>query len=496
MEGRFIPLRLDDAPQPKSGDSYLCERKRDREARFHLDSLYRSVRHFVSNQLGKTLMTTKAISTAVLLLAASSVLAKAQSASTNVELRVRLNDSHVVGADYWIYNNLDATLAQAKRLNRPVFVTFRCVPCKACAGFDAEVANGSERIRSLAESSFVPLRQVEMKGVDLSQFQFDHDLNWAAMFINADGTVYGRYGTQSALGPDAYNSTESLEKAMQRVLKLHAEYPKNAAALAAKRAAPKPYKTALEMPGLENREKLSGLTAKNNCIHCHNIHDAENVQMQSSGQFKWEMLYRYPLPDNVGIHIDPQDGCKIERVDAGSPAAKAGLQAGDIVTHANGQPIISIADIQWVLHHLPNTAARVEISASRDGKANTHTLQLAPDWKKSDIFWRGSMWSVKPRPGFWAPLANEEEIKALHLPPESKPLRISVINTNHSEGRAARQAGLREGDIVTHLGGKLLAFTPKDFHMHVRMNYRVGDKLPLTIVRDGQTQRIELPLVD
>ena len=34
-----------------------------------------------------------------------------------------------------------------------------------------------------------------MKGGDLSQFQFDYDLNWAAMFVNADGTVYASYIT-------------------------------------------------------------------------------------------------------------------------------------------------------------------------------------------------------------------------------------------------------------------------------------------------------------
>lgn len=411
-------------------------------------------------------------------------------------LRARLKDSHAEGADFWVYNDLAVTLAKAKRLNRPVFVTFRCVPCKACAGFDAEVANGNERIRALAESSFVPLRQVEMKDVDLTQFQFDHDLNWAAMFINADGAVYGRYGTQSAAGPDAYNSIASLEKAMQRVLKLHAVYPKNAAALAGKRAAPKPYQTALEMPGLQNKEKLSGLTARGNCIHCHNIHDAENAQWQSSGQFKWEMLYRYPLPDNVGLHIDPQDGCKIERVEAGSPAAKAELQAGDSVTHVNGQPIISIADIQWVLHHLPNTLATVQITATRDGHASTRTLQLAPDWKQSDISWRGSIWSLKPRPGFWTVIANEEQMKNLPLPAGSKPLRVQGINNNINEGRSARQAGLREGDLITHVGDKLLTAAPKDFTVYLKQNYRVGDKLPLTLLRNGQTQRIEVPLVE
>src|SRR6185436_11536366 len=105
--------------------------------------------------------------------------------------------------------------------------------------FDADVANGNERVRELAQAKFVSVRQVEMKGVDLSQFQFDHDLNWAAMFINADGTVYARYGTQSAEGSDAYNSIDGLINTMNRVLELHAAYPVNKDELVEKRGKPK-----------------------------------------------------------------------------------------------------------------------------------------------------------------------------------------------------------------------------------------------------------------
>ncbi len=126
------------------------------------------------------------------------------------DLRERIEDKNGIRTDVWVYNNIGDAIQQAKSENKPIFVTFRCVPCKACAAFDADVANGNQKVRELAKEKFVSVRQVEMKDVDLSLFEFDHDLNWAAMFINADGTIYARYGTQSAEGPDAYNSIDGL----------------------------------------------------------------------------------------------------------------------------------------------------------------------------------------------------------------------------------------------------------------------------------------------
>ena len=35
---------------------------------------------------------------------------------------------------------------------------------------------------------------VQANGIDLSLFQFDYDLTFAAFFMNADRTIYGRYG--------------------------------------------------------------------------------------------------------------------------------------------------------------------------------------------------------------------------------------------------------------------------------------------------------------
>ena len=50
---------------------------------------------------------------------------------------------------------------------------------------------------------FVCVRLVQANAMDLTLFQFDYDLTFAAFFMNADRTIYGRYGSRSARNPSS-----------------------------------------------------------------------------------------------------------------------------------------------------------------------------------------------------------------------------------------------------------------------------------------------------
>lgn len=406
----------------------------------------------------------------------------------------RINDEHARGQDQWIYNDFQKAVTEAKKTGKPLFVTFRCVPCKDCKAFDAEVAKGNKVIRELTEKHFISLRQVEMKNVNLSLFQFDYDLNWAAIFMNADGIIYSRYGTQSAAGADTYNSVESLEKTMRRVLTLHANATNYRKYLAGKRGKPKPYKTALEMPGMEKKEEYRKTTQVNNCIHCHNIHDAENHQLHLEGTMTNEKLWRYPLPNNIGLEIDPKDGLKINRVIAGSAAEKAGLKVGQSVAYMNGQLILSIADIQWVLHHLPNTATNIRIRPWNSNREHVLTTRIG--WKKTDISWRGSLWNLHPRLRVYMPAAKPNELKQLNLPAGQHALKVQWINNGSAEGQAALKAGLKLNDFIIAMAGKPFEKTIDHdiFNAQVKLNYKSGQKLPLTLMRNGKRIPFAWPL--
>lgn len=422
------------------------------------------------------------------------IVVMAASASVHADdLRERLKDANGVQTDLWVYNDIPKAMAEAKRINKPLFVTFRCVPCKDCAAFDADIANGNELVRDLAKEKFVSVRQVEMKGVNLSQFQFDHDLNWAAMFINADGTVYARYGTQSAEGSDAFNSIDGLVNTMNRVLELHARYPANKAELADKLGKPKTQSSALELPGLSNPAKYAQETSRSNCIHCHNIHDAEHAHALATGTWSIERMWKYPLPDNIGLKIDRTSGIRIREVTADSPAAKAGMTSGEEVVRMNGQRITSIADMQWVLHNLPGTDTTVTVETSKSGK---HELQLASGWRKNDFSWRGSMWNAPPRVQVWFPPLTSEQKTKLGLPEGESPLEVRWINRNAKGGQQTYDDGLREKDVVVALASKPMHFTSKQFQTHIKLNYKVGELLPLTVLRDGKKIELKIKLVE
>ncbi|MCA9108260.1 MAG: PDZ domain-containing protein, partial [Planctomycetales bacterium] len=171
-------------------------------------------------------------------------------------------------------------------------------------------------------------------------------------------TIYGRFGTRSHRTEWFGDvSLKGLAAAMQGALKLHANYPANATVLAAKRG-PKPDVASPEQyPSLKDQYtdslNYSGNVVKS-CIHCHQIGDAQRDMYRSSGKpLPESLLFPYPHPKAIGLIIDPDQRAVVKEVQADTPAAKAGLQAGDMIQSMNGQPLLSIADIQWVLHQTP-----------------------------------------------------------------------------------------------------------------------------------------------
>jgi hypothetical protein len=340
------------------------------------------------------------------------------------------------------------------------------------------------------EKQFVCVRVIQTNALDLKVFQYDYDMSWAAMFLNADLTVYGRYGTRKASGlqSDSQLSPAGFRKALERALELHKAYPGNKSQLSGKTGQPPEYARPTDIPGLKDRPPQA--TTRQNCIHCHMVKEFALRAKWEQGRLKGEDVWVYPQPDQIGLAMDIEDGLKVKSVAADSPAGKAGFAAGDEVVAMGGQPLVSTADIQWVLHNQPNEA-RLQVELRRGQRTRSVAVALAGDWKKSDIAWRASSWYGLRQGVKFDPLPAADKAKRGI---EAGDLALVVRGLFGRGGPKVQQAGLRMNDVIVAINGKTKAMNESDFLTDLRLQHGPKDSIKLTVLRGDERRELEIPL--
>ncbi|MCA9271013.1 MAG: thioredoxin family protein, partial [Planctomycetales bacterium] len=265
---------------------------------------------------------TRAPMIGLLLLLWGVALAHAQ--QTRLE-KVLADKSKFADGGEWIYQDMPAAIAQAKQQGKPLMVVLRCIPCEQCVKLDDDVIEASPEIKPLFDK-FVLARVVSTNGLDLATFQFDTDQSWNVFFLNADGTIYGRFGTRSHRTEwEDDVSVAGLAKAMQGALRLHAGYPANKAQLAGKRGPQPAFASPDQYPSLKEKyvPKIEfGAQVVQSCIHCHQIGDAERLRFRAVGKpIPEQVLFPYPHPKTLGLILDPSEAATVRRVEPETPAA-------------------------------------------------------------------------------------------------------------------------------------------------------------------------------
>lgn len=350
---------------------------------------------------------------------------------------------------------------------------------------------------------FVRVRIVQGNGMDLSLFQFDYDLTFAVFFMNADETIYGRFGTRAEYENAAKDiSIEGFKQALEAALALHEEYPENRAVLAAK-TGPEPIKKTPEaFPALLRYSATLDFDSRINqqCIHCHQIGEAQReIHWYDRKSVPDEVLYPFPMPDVLGLHFSPKHRAKISKIVSGASADKDGFRRADEILTLDGQPIISIADVQWVLHRASENTT-LPATVNRHGKEINLTLTLNPGWRKgSDISWRtttGELRLVALGGMVLQDLSNTERQRngigetemALNVERVSRGGRRSSGQTN------AERAGIRRGDIVIAYGDRTDRLTESGIIGYVLQDNPQSKTLPVKLLRNGKQIEVELSL--
>src|SRR5688572_24917522 len=383
-------------------------------------------------------------------------------------------------------SDLKAALAEAKRDNRPVFLTLRCLPCKQCSAFDQNVLEGGDEITPLLRQ-FITVRLTSASDLDLNMLPIegfqDLDLSWWGWLLSPDARVYGVFGGRDHVSDETRISVPALANTLRRVLAHHHD-PRRATwdiDGSAPRVEADPLKPA-ELPGYRNW--LSGAheeVRKQTCIHCHQVADILRQPAIDAKTFdKLRDTQVWPLPENVGITLDRDHGLLVKKVESGSPAAGAGVQPGDVLGMAGGRRLFGQTDFRGVLHRAPGGDTTLPIAWLRDGKVMTAMLSLKDGWRKTNGDWRMSIsqGNIGADPTFFPLSASKNERLRAGVGPDAMAVKPYWGN----EPIVASRAGLAKNHVIAAVNGKRPNVTGRAFLVWFRMNFEPGDRVTLDVV--------------
>ena len=414
--------------------------------------------------------------------------------------KVREDRAKVTSEGFWIYNDLPRAFEVARQTGKPILVVLRCIPCEECVKLDDELVDRDPVLRPLLEK-FVCLRIVSTNGLDLSLFQFDTDQSFAVFMLNADRTIYGRFGTRSHRTDWIGDvSLKGLADALTGALELHEDYPANAAALKNKTGAAPMFQHPENFPALKDKFTGSlnyeGDVAKS-CIHCHQIGDALRDYYRAKGEvIPATVLNPYPHPKSLGLILDPDYRAKVKSVQPNSIAAASGFQPGDDIISLQGQPLLSMADLQWVLHSTSPEGGSLQAIINRDeGKVN-FAVKLPANWRElDDISWRVSSWGLRRMVTggmVLTPVAEAERGKN-GIPLQGMALQVKHVG-QYGPHAAAKNAGFRKDDIVISYDGRSDLLTDSEVLRYGVTQHKPGDNIQLDVIRGGARRSFKLPI--
>jgi serine protease Do len=174
------------------------------------------------------------------------------------------------------------------------------------------------------------------------------------------------------------------------------------------------------------------------------------------------------------LKLPAERGVVIGKVLGDSPAAKAGLKDGDVITEINGQRVEGTAQFRRMIHETP-AGRTLQFTVSRDGHPETVRVTLGK-MQESRKHWMNAMPQafqfqmpeVAPVPGMpnldWdgdnfltgGPRLGIDaedisgQLGAYFGAPDGEGILVREVNA----GSAAEKAGVKAGDVITSLNGE------------------------------------------
>jgi len=177
------------------------------------------------------------------------------------------------------------------------------------------------------------------------------------------------------------------------------------------------------------------------------------AQLEKSGHVTRGWLGVQIQPVTAGIAdslgMKKAEGAMVDEPQAGSPAAKAGVQSGDVITAVNGTPVKDARELARTIGMMaPNSTVKLDIV--REGQEKTVLLTLAEmpneHLAKADT---GNAQPTSGVPHLGLSVAPAADVSGAG----GKGVVVTAVDP---DGPAAEQ-GLQKGNVILDVGGKAVA---------------------------------------
>src|SRR5215831_14638925 len=209
----------------------------------------------------------------------------------------------------------------------------------------------------------------------------------------------------------------------------------------------------------------------------------------------------------LGISIEDRKdtGPVVRSVESNSPASKAGLKEGDVITQYNKENVVGVQQLTRLIRETP-VGRNVELKVQRDGREQT--LQLTTEAARFPQG-LGNFEFNMPDVHVLVDRANQARLNVPRVEVSTAfvqaGIRVEqltdqlrdffgvfgnngVLVSSVEAGSAAEKAGLKAGDVITSIDGRNVR-TPADFSREMRAS---GGKVTLKIMREKQEREIKL----
>jgi serine protease Do len=177
------------------------------------------------------------------------------------------------------------------------------------------------------------------------------------------------------------------------------------------------------------------------------------AQLEKSGHVTRGWLGVQIQPVTAGIAdslgMKKAEGAMVDEPQAGSPAAKAGVQSGDVITAVNGTPVKDARDLARTIGMMaPNSTVKLDILRQGQEKTLSFTLAEMPNEHvaKAD--------AEQAQPTSGVPHLGLSVAPAVDVSGAGG--KGVVVTAVDPDGPAAEQ-GLQTGNVILDVGGKAVA---------------------------------------